>query len=100
MMFKVTGKTRLLGPAAGAALLFTLTAGAWAKPLPEPVIHPVPIPKPIHKPPPPPPPPPPKHHKDPAPEINLTLLGIEGLLAGAGITALVLDRRRRLVSQS
>jgi MYXO-CTERM domain-containing protein len=68
---KTIRKPELLRIVTGTTFAIALATAAWAKPAPR------------HWPPP--------HH---APEVNPTLTGIEGLLAAAGVTGLVLARRR------
>jgi hypothetical protein len=82
-MLKIADKHSLLKAVASGALIIALATGAWAGHHPPPP----PPPPPHHDPLPPPPPP----HQ--APEVNPTILGIEGALAAAGVTVFVLNRR-------
>jgi hypothetical protein len=79
-MLKVIRKPVSLKIVTGATLAFALATAAWAKPEPRQ----------------------PPHWRPPycAPEVNPTLIGIEGILAAAGVTGLVLDQRRRRKSES
>jgi hypothetical protein len=78
-MFKPIGRHGVVSIVGGAMLVIGLATGAWANPKP-------------------PPPPPPNHKAPPqqAPEIDLAMLGIEILIASAGVTVLVLNRRQGL----
>jgi hypothetical protein len=67
IVLKIAGKQNLLKIVAGGALVIALATGAWAKP------------KPPYQ----------------APEVNPVMIRIEGILAAAGVTVLVLARRRK-----
>jgi hypothetical protein len=81
-MLKTIRKPELLKIVTGGTLAIALATAAWAKPTPPP-------PRPPHF-------QPPQH----APEVNPALIGIEGILAAAGVTGLVLNKRRGRKTES